>query len=230
MLGQNYAGQLTRDGWIVYLQFDQALHQTCLTHLSRRCGEMIALATPAAARFPRTVKDILQAALALRDRQDAGEISERGLAVVRGRLEARLDRALDRHYRAAVNERFANHLDRERNYVFTFLYYPGLDATNWRAEQAIRPAVVARKVWGGNRTSPGAHTQQILTSVLQTCHQQKRSAALLLVDMLCSPVKKVWKSINARTIILARNALNRYVASTTFTKKRMRIQRCATVG
>jgi hypothetical protein len=38
--------------------------------------------------------------------------------------------------------------------IVTFLYCPGLEATNWRAEQAIRPMVVERKVWGGNRTTP----------------------------------------------------------------------------
>jgi transposase len=192
VLGENYAGTMTRDGWIVYLRFVRAVHQTCLTHLIRRSGEMMEVATPTAARFPRTVKDILQAALKLRDRRDAGQIGEPGLAVLRGRLEARLDRALERRYRSAANERFANHLYRERNYIFTFLYYPGLDAANWRGEQAIRPAVVARKVWGGNRTPQGAHTQEILTSVLQTCHQQKRPAAALLVGMLCAPIKKTW--------------------------------------
>jgi transposase len=46
-----------------------------------------------------------------------------------------------------------NHLLRERDALFTFLNRPGLEATNWRAEQAFRPMVVARKVWGGNRTA-----------------------------------------------------------------------------
>jgi hypothetical protein len=49
--------------------------------------------------------------------------------------------------------------------MFTFLYCPGLDATNYRAEQAIRPMVVTRKFWGGNRTEQGAHTQSVLVSV-----------------------------------------------------------------
>jgi transposase len=35
---------------------------------------------------------------------------------------------------------------------FWFLIDPTIAATNHRAEQAIRPAVVNRKVWGGNRT------------------------------------------------------------------------------
>ena len=36
--------------------------------------------------------------------------------------------------------------------LFTFLRVPGVQATNWRAEYAIRPPVVCRKAWGGNRT------------------------------------------------------------------------------
>ena len=42
-----------------------------------------------------------------------------------------------------------------RDDLFTFLRQPGLDATNWRAELAIRFGVILRKVWGGNRTWAG---------------------------------------------------------------------------
>jgi transposase len=49
------------------------------------------------------------------------------------------------------NRKLVAHLYAERDALFTFLTRPGIDATNWRAEQAIRPAVVNRKVWGDNR-------------------------------------------------------------------------------
>jgi transposase len=55
---------------------------------------------------------------------------------------------------------------------FWFLIDPTIDATNWRAEQAIRPAVVNRKVWGGNRTWRGATAQAILTSLWVTLEQR----------------------------------------------------------
>jgi transposase len=187
VLPADYAGGLPRDGWSVYRRFEQALHQTCLAHLLRRCREMIEVCGPAAARFPETVKGILQEALELRDRRDEGTIGEHDLALGCGRLEARLDRALDSSYRSAANARFAKHLQNERDAVFTFLYCAGLEATNWRAEQAIRPAVVARKVWGGNRTPRGAHTQEILVSLLATCRQQHHSAQTVLIALLCSP-------------------------------------------
>jgi hypothetical protein len=76
------------------------------------------------------------------------------------------------------------HLWRERPYLFTFLYCPGLDATNNAAERALRPLVVARKNWGGNRTQKGARAQAVLTSILQTAQQQGKNPLDLLIDLL----------------------------------------------
>lgn len=197
ILGADFAGFLIHDGWIIYLQFQKALHQTCLAHLLRRCAEMIELASPCAAGFPQTIQVLLRYALELRDRRDAGQISEHGLAVARGQLEARLERAWRPLFRCPANERLAKHLHFHRDLLLTFLYFQGLEATNWRAEQALRPAVVARKVWGGNRTPAGAHTQEVLLSVLRTCRQQRRSWLTVLVPMLCSPVRKSWNLIQS---------------------------------
>ena len=44
----------------------------------------------------------------------------------------------------------------------------------WVTERAIRPAVVNRKVWGGNRTWAGARAQDVLMSVLETCRRAGR--------------------------------------------------------
>lgn len=63
-------------------------------------------------------------------------------------------------------------LEKHVNGLFTFLSYPGADATNWRGEQAIRPAVVNRKVWGGHRTKTGALAHSRIISVTQTCKQR----------------------------------------------------------
>jgi len=184
VLGADYAGALIHDGWAPYDGFWRAIHQQCLAHLLRRCREMIAAATGAAARFPRQIKEVLQAALDLRDRRDAGQVSNHGVAVARGRLGKRLDRLLYRTRANSANERLAKHLYQHREQLLTFLEHPGLDATNWRAEQAIRPAVVNRKVWGGSRTETGAEAQSILMSVLRTCAQQHRDALTFLSRLL----------------------------------------------
>ena len=103
----------------------------------------------------------------MRDRRNAGGLSAHGLATARGRLLARLSRLIDNPPPLDDAERFAAHLAIEFPAIFTFLCDPSVDATNWRAEQAIRPAVVIRKVCGGNRTRKGADTQQMLASVLR---------------------------------------------------------------
>jgi transposase len=184
LLGQGYTGVLIHDGWSPYDGFPEALHQQCLGHLLRRCKELLVTATRGAVRFPRRVADLLQRGLDLRDRQAAGTIGTHGVAVARGRLEHALARAIFPPKTDAANERLAAHLWKHLTHLFTFLRWPGLDATNWRAELAIRFGVILRKVWGGNRTWVGARAQAVLMSVWRTCWQQGRSALDLLSHLL----------------------------------------------
>jgi transposase len=187
LLGADYSGWLLHDGLRCYYGFKQAFHQSCVAHLVRRCRELGEVLSPAAARFPLEVKGLFEKGLALRDRYAQNEISLHGLWTATGRLEAHLDRLLARSYRCESNRRLAAHLRHEQPHLFTFLRCPGLDATNNAAERALRGVVIARKVWGGNRTWNGARTQQILTSVLRTGRQQGRDAFRSLVSLLRSP-------------------------------------------
>ena len=110
--------------------------------------------------------------------------SKHGLRSATGRVETKLDRMLEIRYRNPANRRLARHLIHEQPWIFSFLHCPGLDATNNAAERAIRGMVIARKVWGGNRTWEGARTQQILVSVLRTCWQQGKDAFGRVVSLL----------------------------------------------
>jgi transposase len=187
ILGAGYDGFLIHDGWAPYYRFQFVFHQSCLAHLLRRCREMAQVASAAAAAFPLAVKGLLQTSLELRDRYERGEISAHGLRSVTGRVEAKLDRMLEKSYRNPANRRLARHLLHEQPWMFTFLHCPGLDATNHRSERAIRGMVIARKVWGGNRTWKGAHTQEVLVSVLRTCWQQGKDAFTRGVKLLRAP-------------------------------------------
>src|SRR5215475_11793036 len=184
ILGLDYDGTMIHDGWSPYDQFVSAQHQQCLNHLLRRADNMAATATRGTVRFPRRVAELLRAGLDLHDRHAAGEISRHGLAVARGRLESQLSDLVFPPKANAANERLAQHLWAHRSDLFTFLRQPGLDATNWRAELAIRFGVVLRKVWGGNRTWAGARAQSGLMSVWRTCWQQGRSALDFLSQLL----------------------------------------------
>ena len=98
LLGADYDGWLTHDGWAVYYKFLQASHKKCNQHLLRRCQDMAKVASPAATRFPLRVQALLEEGLALRDRYKNQEISLHGLWTATGRLEAKLDRLLARPY------------------------------------------------------------------------------------------------------------------------------------
>jgi len=136
---------------------------------------------------PLTVRQLLLDGLALRVQRDAGQLQSSEVETAIHDLERRLDIVLAMRLRHPANRRLVKHLAHERQALFTYLRRDGVEATNWRAEQAIRPAVVNRKVWGGNRTAAGAHTQQVLVSVLRTCQQQARDPTPILIDLLRSP-------------------------------------------
>jgi transposase len=194
VLGADFAGVLVRDGWAPYRQFTAAVHQTCLAHLLRRC-RLIAADHPHTT-FAIDVHTILQQALAVRNRYQAGIVSAHGLAVVRGQLITRLAARLDRSSRVRDVERFAAHLEREFTAIWSFLFDPTIDATNWRAEHAIRPAVVTRKVCGGNRSWAGAASQQILASVIRTASQRNVNPHVVLASMLHAPTPHVVAELN----------------------------------
>lgn len=185
LIGSDYSGFLVRDGWAPYRRFVEAFHQTCLGHLLRRSKEM-EKAGAAGAVFPHKVKGLLKRSLQLRDRYEANQISEHGMASGRGQLEAAMDRLLEQPVDSDADRKLAAHLSNEREHLFPFLYCPGLAATNHEAERAIRGLVTARKVWGGNRTAAGARTQSVLMSVLRTCRQQGQAPMPWLMSLLCA--------------------------------------------
>ena len=194
VLGRDFAGVLVRDGWAPYRQFTAATHQTCVAHLLRRC-RLVAADHPHAT-FATDVQAILQQALAARDRYQSGVISAQGLTIARGHLIARLAARLDCPSGVPDMQRFAAHLDREFTAIWSFLFDPTIDATNWRAEHAIRPIVVTRKVCGGNRSWTGADSQQILASVVRTAAQRDLNPHVVLASMLHLPTPGVIAELN----------------------------------
>jgi transposase len=181
LVDEDYDGTIVRDGWAPYRRYTAATHQSCVGHLLRRCDELITDLPGWARSTPRQVKDLLGDALAARDLDDAG----RAAAIVE--LGERLELLAEQAHPHDENRKLIAHLVNERDALFTFLARPGIDATNWRAEQAIRPAVVNRKVWGGNRTWRGAATQGRMMSVLRTAAQQGVDAIDYLACLARAP-------------------------------------------
>ena len=187
LLGEDSSGVLIHDGWSVYDKFRNARHQQCLAHLMRRCHELLQVAVGGAVRFPRAVLDLFGQSLCARDRFALGELTSHGLRVPSGRFTETMRRLVALVKSHVANERLAKHLENHFADLFTFLREPAVDATNWRTEQAIRPAVVNRRVWGGNRTWNGAEVQAILMTILVTANQHTINPLDFLRQTLISP-------------------------------------------
>lgn len=185
VLGERFAGVLERDGWTPYRRFADAQHQSCTAHLLRRCAQMRETCQGGQARVPRAVEEILKSALDLRDAR--ARITARTFGRRLAALERRMDAVLAMRPVHPPNRRLIKHLRTERDHLFTFLKVDGVEATNWRAEQAIRPAVIARKHWGGNLTSAGAHVSEVLLSLTRSCRQQGLDAVEVIAELMRAP-------------------------------------------
>lgn len=140
--------------------------------------------TRGAVRFSRNVARLLRKAMLLKERKE--KMSALGYVIATGRIEASMDRLLSANLTDPDNRRLAKRLHRHRLHLFTFLYNDEIGATNNAAERALRPAVIARKLSGCNRTERGARTHSILASVIQTCRQQGKNFLSLGPQMLRS--------------------------------------------
>jgi len=181
LVAAGYEGVIVRDGWAPYRCYTHAAHQSCLAHLLRRCHELGSDLPSWARSTPATVSDILHTAL------DARDLDADDRAAVVADLAERIELLGEQAHPHDECRKLVKHLTNEADALFSFLTHPGVDATNWRAEQAIRPAVVNRKVWGGNRTWRGAATQSRMMSVFRTAAQQGVDGIDYLVALARAP-------------------------------------------
>jgi hypothetical protein len=171
ILGNDFAGVLSSDCCPAYDPIE-ADKQKCLGHVLKDLSVIEALKSRNAVRFSHEASNVLKDAIDLKRRGPS--MSEGGYASARGRIEARLDRLLERHYRDPDNRRLADRMIKHRRHLLTFLDVREVEPTNNAAERALRPAVISRKLSAGNRSPTGAHTHSILASLAQTARQNGR--------------------------------------------------------
>jgi len=175
VIGVDWPGILSHDGFASYERFEAAIHQQCLAHVLRRARDLLASASRGAVRFPRQLIALFTEAIHWRNETSGSVLSEDQREHQRETFDDRLLELVSRPRAVPEYATLAKHLRNHFEQWFAFVFDPRIEPTNWKAEQAIRPAVVNRKVWGGNRTAAGARTQGVLMSVLETCRRQTHS-------------------------------------------------------
>ncbi len=193
--GLDYSGTMVHDGCAARVRpiRHRPAHQQCLRHLQRRCEGLVAMARGMAWRTfaTRAVLDLIDTAYRCR-RMWRGNIGlrqvEQAEAAGLGGSSNELDELVPaRIHCNPSNRRLAGHVRAHAMNWFWFLIDPTIAATNHEAEQGLRGAVVNRKVWGGNRTWPGAQVQATLMSILRTCWQRLIPPFGFLVQAIHSP-------------------------------------------
>lgn len=180
----NYDGVMVTDRGRSYdaQAFDAVRQQKCLAHVQRSISDVLEAKAGRARDFGEGLKALLQEALALWHAHRVGQMT-----VFKAEAEA-LHAAItyqlrDRRLKDADNQRLLNELGwhHDRGNLLRFLADPQVEPTNNRAERALRPAVVARKVSQCSKNNGGAGAFAVFTSVIRTLmHTQ----AVTVVDAL----------------------------------------------
>jgi len=167
----DYAGTLVTDRFSSYEAAELAgvEQHKCLSHLIRNVVEVVESKTGRAKMFGSELKALLQNANQLWRQQRAGTVS--GYADRAEQIEQDLTYLLrPRRLRDADNQRLLDGigLQNDRQRVLNFLYNPEVEPTNNRAERALRPAVIARKVSHCSKNERGSEAFAAFTSVART--------------------------------------------------------------
>ena len=171
VLGEDFGGVLISDCASMYDKFNCRQHKCVFHHLQaiKRLRRQPQLTDPSYLdAWEQLWKEVLQLTL-LRDQFVAEDFAAR-----RAAIEARAEILLAQEISQTGDRKFRTRMQNARRHLFGCLYHR-VDATNNRAERAIRPAVVARKISCGNQTDRGAKTTEILLSLITTAHQQARN-------------------------------------------------------
>lgn len=167
LLGREYAGVLVTDCHGAYRRFTCPQHK-CIAHHLRALHKSRGKNSRKTSRYLDAWEQLWLDVIELRRQRDA--LPAETFAERRAALEATWDQLLARPVTQAGDRYFWGRMRNVGGHHFGCLYFD-VEATNNRAERAIRPAVIARKISCGNRTQRGASTWQILVSLATTAQQ-----------------------------------------------------------
>jgi hypothetical protein len=149
--------------------FAEVLQQKCLAHILRTIHEVLQTKKGRARDFGERLKTLLQEAIALWRAYHRGEVSNL-VAQAQHVRDVLMKHLRDRCLIDPDNQRLLNSVGRQhdRGNVLRFLDDPRIEPTNNRAERALRPAVIARKVSQCSKTERGAYAYAAFSSVVRT--------------------------------------------------------------
>ncbi len=173
ILGDTFNGVLVSDCLSIYDGIE-GVQQKCYAHHLKALSIALKHEAGKGSAYLLELRALLHTALLLKTLQDSLPDDQR--KTLRLSLEARFEQLLSEprptDEQGQQEEKVRNRLRKQQDHLFTFLDYPGVDATNNLAERQLRPAVISRKLSCGNKTLNGANTWAILASLAATSQQR----------------------------------------------------------
>jgi transposase len=179
----DYKGTMITDRGTAYdaAELSAIKRQVCLFHVLRSVSEVTAEKSGPARRFGMELKGLLKRALELWHERRAGPPVEGDADRVRRTKFDITWHLRDRALSDRDNRRLLDGLGRchDAGSLLRFLDDPQVEPTNNRAERALRPAVIARKVSQCTRNARGTRAFEAWTSVLATLSRTRSGPDLL---------------------------------------------------
>ena len=91
-----------------------------------------------------------------------------------------------KEYSVEKVQKFICKINNGFDYWFTFVINPEVEPTNNRAERALRPHVVLRKILGTLRNDKGTSIHERIMTTLATWGQKGLNSLQMLTEMLAS--------------------------------------------
>ena len=166
VLGKDFEGYLGCDGWKSYSNFTGRL-QRCWAHLLREAewlAEHCVEAKPLYLALKRLYADLVAGLV--------GDPPPSQRQKLRAAAKRRLRYWLGKDYASVDAKRFIGKVRNGFDHWFTFVVVRGLEATNNRAERALKEPVVQRKIIGTFRNGKGTRIYETMMTLLATWKQQ----------------------------------------------------------
>jgi transposase len=182
----DFAGVLCSDRGKSYdaRELQDVRQQKCLCHLQRSVSELLETKWGRGRSFGLQLRRLLTEAIALWHAERDGTVTD--FLAQAARLQTRLTDILrERPMPDPSNQYLLGDLRRRHAHgdLLRFLDDPRIEPTNNRAERALRPAVIARKVSQCSKNQPGADAFAAFASVTRTLIQRGHSPIDGLVDV-----------------------------------------------
>jgi transposase len=180
LLGTDYAGVIHCDRARMYWSFGRL--QWCWAHLKRDFQALIDDPCRTKKRLGHDLMKRTKELFALWKKVRDGTISRRTFRRRMQPIRQQVDALLLRGYFNALTRNFCKELVDHRENLWTFIEVDGVEPTNNAAEQALRHAVIWRKLSFGTQSASGSRFVERLLTVIETCRRQRRNVYSWLIE------------------------------------------------